>query len=270
MRHRGNARVRRPVAQASWAGADAFDQGPVGRQPLERVGAHQLVERGAGGKRNRRNVLEALVELFPRYAMARPDSLQPLIELADVESGRVLHDLLRAGLLGDRFQHAILVLLLEIEGQPADGWILLALGAQFVPGHLHAQPLLGPVAGKPWNEDVVGLPVNQVHPALHGLQGMRSGLLRGGSRCRGYVAVDLLPGTRGNLYRRVAGTAGQRQQQGDDQDSQIRHLRPPQQQHAPTDSRQPRLRMDLLPATRGEPLPMTLAQRQRNVQHVRL
>ncbi|MCY1549637.1 hypothetical protein D9M68_858180 [compost metagenome] len=148
--------------------------------------------------------------------------------------GRPLHDGVGIELPGDRLQHAVVVLLLQIDSQAIDHRVLLFPGIEPVPADLDGQPLARPVAGEPGNVVALGALVDQVHPAVHGLPRIVFGLRGGALRCGGYVAVDLPPGALRNhrSRRRLGcplrrGAPCQRHQQGDDQATQSRHRRPP-------------------------------------------
>ncbi|MCY1520598.1 hypothetical protein D9M68_553800 [compost metagenome] len=81
---------------------------------------HELVQRGAvlGGRRqlDRRDILQVPVELVGGHATTLGDSLQVLLQLADVEAGGLLHDPVGVDFPGHRVQHAFVVFLLQVAG----------------------------------------------------------------------------------------------------------------------------------------------------------
>ncbi len=195
------------------------DQRLVGRQLLQALRLQQLVQRGiAGGGRTQGDGgdgLQTLVQLRAGHAQAFGNGVQLPGEGLHVEAGGGLHHRGRVDLPRHRFEHAALVLALQVDGQAADRRALLAV-AELVPGHPQAQPLLRPVAGEPGDEVAVGALVDQVHPVFHGAAGIVLGLVGGGHGGGGDVAVHLCPGGRRHRRQRLGGLvpgAGRKRQQ---------------------------------------------------------
>jgi hypothetical protein len=173
---------------------------------VERIGMHDLVERGVVRCRrrqcNRRNVLEPAVELLRRHAVTPRDGLQLFAEEPDVVLRRFRPDHFGIDLPGNGFEHTFSVLLLQIRRQSLRGRILPFAGAELVPGDLDGQPLLRPVAGKPRDEVGLAALVDAASPVFHEAARVVPGRYHRRSRGGENVAIDLPPGTLRDVYRR--------------------------------------------------------------------
>ncbi|MNV73684.1 hypothetical protein D3C71_1668530 [compost metagenome] len=145
---------------------------------------NDLIERSiACGRRRQgdgRDLAEPTVELILGDCILLLYLGHMSAEHLQVQPHGIAHDHVRIGHPGDGIQHTLVVLFLQVDRQSIDRRIRLALGAHPVPAHLHAQPLLGPVAGKPGNEVGFGTTEYLLTPALHGFAGVIPNLFLGG------------------------------------------------------------------------------------------
>ncbi|MCY1401968.1 hypothetical protein D9M71_170980 [compost metagenome] len=120
-RYRRNALVRCANAFGRLCIVNTIDQGHKGRQRLDRLGAHNLVERRILGRWraqfDHRHVRESPPELVRWQAIALGNTPQLLDEQLNVEDAGLFHDPVGVNLLGHRVEHPGVVLLLQVNRQ---------------------------------------------------------------------------------------------------------------------------------------------------------
>ncbi|MNC43485.1 hypothetical protein D3C75_923460 [compost metagenome] len=176
-----------------------------------------------------RNAVEALAELLGWRVVAADDGRQLLAEQLQVQLAGTVADAFGVDLLGHRFDHPLVVLLLQVQRQALFRRLPAFTAVDLVPGHLEGQPLLGPVAGEPGDEVAFGALLYLFLPHSHGAPGIVVGRTGGADRGFDQFLVDALPGggSEHHRWRRdrwgLACAAGQGQQQAQQQEDSSAH-----------------------------------------------
>ena len=197
--------------------------GLPGRLLGQRLGPQQLVKAGIARIRwpqgDGGNAVEALAELLGGSVVAADDGRQLLAEQLQVQLAGAVANAFGVDLLGHRFDHPLVVLLLQVQRQALFRRLPAFTAVDLVPGHLEGQPLLGPVAGKPRDEVAFGTLLYLFLPHPHGTACIVVGRAAGADRGFDQFLVDALPGGGGEHHRwrrdrwGLACATGQGQQQ---------------------------------------------------------